>query len=91
MASRAIQLHRSFQDDENVPDSDQDIRPRHHRARMHGAGDGESDDEDEDPMADWNIRKCSAAALDQLSNVFKDDILAWANHKINLDGSHFKN
>ncbi|CBY08006.1 unnamed protein product [Oikopleura dioica] len=66
---------RGDEDDENVPDSDQDIRPRHHRARMHGAGDGESDDEDEDPMADWNIRKCSAAALDQLSNVFKDDIL----------------
>ena len=53
---------------------------------MHGAGDGESDDEEEDPMADWNIRKCSAAALDQLSNVFKDDILAWANHQTNSDG-----
>ena len=58
------------EDDEHVPDSEQDIRPRHHKARMHGGGDGnESEDEDDDPMSDWNIRKCSAAALDQLSNV----------------------
>ena len=58
-----------------MPDSEQDIRPRHHKARMHGGGDGESEDEDDDPMSDWNIRKCSAAALDQLSNVFRDEIL----------------
>lgn len=54
-----------------MPDSEQDIRPRHHKSRMHGGGDGESEDEDDDPMSDWNIRKCSAAALDQLSNVFR--------------------
>lgn len=64
-----------FKDDEHVPDTDQDIRPRHHKARMHGGGDAESDDDDDDPMSDWNIRKCSAAALDQLSNVFRDEIL----------------
>ena len=57
---------------------------------MHGAGDGESDDEDEDPMADWNIRKCSAAALDQLSNVFKDDILARAKSNHNSDNANFE-
>lgn len=60
-----------LKDDEHVPDSEQDIRPRHHKSRMHGGGDGESEDEDDDPMSDWNIRKCSAAALDQLSNVFR--------------------
>jgi transportin-1 len=43
--------------------------------------DGEMDDDEEDdldadePMSDWNLRKCSAAALDVLANVFRDDIL----------------
>jgi transportin-1 len=41
---------------------------------------GDSDDEDDDlgddsNLSDWNLRKCSAAALDILANVFKDEIL----------------
>lgn len=42
---------------------------------------GDSDDEDDDGLvddsnlSDWNLRKCSAAALDILANVFKDEIL----------------
>jgi transportin-1 len=45
-----------------------------------GAGeeDDEEDDEDFDldELADeWNLRKCSAAALDMLSTVFQDDLL----------------
>ena len=35
----------------------------------------DDDDEDKDGVSDWNLRKCSAAALDVLSNVFHDDIL----------------
>lgn len=30
-----------------------------------------SDDEDDEGYAEWNLRKCSAAALDVLSNVYK--------------------
>ncbi|XP_053672193.1 transportin-1 isoform X2 [Anopheles nili] len=34
------------------------------------------DDMDDDSnLSDWNLRKCSAAALDVLANVFKDDFL----------------
>lgn len=49
-----------------------------------GSGDGDigdSDDDDDDGLvddsnlSDWNLRKCSAAALDILANVFKDEIL----------------
>ena len=50
---------------------------------MHGGGDmGDESDDDDDPMSDWNIRKCSAAALDQLSNVFRDEILPFVLPKL---------
>lgn len=51
-------------------------------AQGSGEGDiGDSDDDDDDGLvddsnlSDWNLRKCSAAALDILANVFKDEIL----------------
>ncbi|KAJ8530306.1 hypothetical protein K7X08_037141 [Anisodus acutangulus] len=61
------------EEDGSLPDRDQDIKPRFHSSRFHGDGDGE--DDDEDIVNVWNLRKCSAAALDILSNVFGDDIL----------------
>lgn len=33
------------------------------------------DGDDDSSVSDWNLRKCSAAALDVLANVFQDDIL----------------
>ncbi len=47
---------------------------------MNSGGDGsdESDDEDDlkkEALSDWNLRKCSAAALDVLSNVFHQSLL----------------
>lgn len=45
----------------------------------HDIGDSEDEDEDglvdDSNLSDWNLRKCSAAALDILANVFKEDIL----------------
>ena len=39
-------------------------------------GDEDGDEEfDESALSDWNLRKCSAAALDVLSGVFRDGIL----------------
>ena len=37
----------------------------------------ESDDDmdDDDALSDWNLRKCSAAALDVLANVFHENLL----------------
>ena len=42
-----------------------------------GEDDGDSDEEDltADALSDWNLRKCSAAALDVLSNVFNEALL----------------
>lgn len=39
--------------------------------------DDDSDDggDDDSSLCDWNLRKCSAAALDMLAGVFKDDLL----------------
>lgn len=45
---------------------------------MHKILDDDDDIEDGDDdgsLSDWNLRKCSAAALDVLANVFKDDLL----------------
>ncbi|KAK3193287.1 hypothetical protein Dsin_024597 [Dipteronia sinensis] len=61
------------EDDESLPDRDQDIKPRFHSSRLHGSDNLEEDDDD--IVNIWNLRKCSAAALDVLSNVFGDDIL----------------
>ncbi|KAF9600199.1 hypothetical protein IFM89_005023 [Coptis chinensis] len=61
------------EEDESFPDRDQDLKPRFHASRFHGADDAEDDDDDIVNL--WNLRKCSAAALDILSNFFGDDIL----------------
>ncbi|EOX97585.1 Importin beta-2, putative isoform 2 [Theobroma cacao] len=61
------------EEDESLPDRDQDLKPRFHTSRFHGSDDAE--DDDDDTFNIWNLRKCSAAALDVLSNVFGDEIL----------------
>ncbi|XP_068661941.1 transportin-1-like isoform X2 [Aristolochia californica] len=61
------------EEDESFPDRDQDIKPRFHASRFHGTDNTEEDDDD--IINVWNLRKCSAAALDLLSNVFGDEIL----------------
>uniref|UniRef100_A0A671LET9 Transportin-1 n=1 Tax=Sinocyclocheilus anshuiensis TaxID=1608454 RepID=A0A671LET9_9TELE len=81
-----ILLKGDVEEDEAIPDNEQDIRPRFHRSRtvaqQHEGGDSieeEDDDEadldDDETISDWNLRKCSAAALDVLANVFRDDLL----------------
>ncbi|XDV20595.1 hypothetical protein PO909_025905 [Leuciscus waleckii] len=81
-----ILLKGDVEEDDAVPDNEQDIRPRFHRSRtvaqQHEGGDSiedEEDDEDDldddETISDWNLRKCSAAALDVLANVFRDDLL----------------
>ncbi|NWQ71337.1 TNPO2 protein, partial [Neopipo cinnamomea] len=73
------------EEDEAVPDSEQDIKPRFHKSRTvtlaheeqrGGDGDGEGGGGDDDEtLSDWNLRKCSAAALDVLANVFREELL----------------
>ncbi|KAG2466455.1 TNPO1 protein, partial [Polypterus senegalus] len=80
-----ILLKGDVEEDEAIPDSEQDIRPRFHRSRTvaqqheaDGIEDEDDDDDDiddDDTISDWNLRKCSAAALDVLANVFRDELL----------------
>lgn len=59
-----------MEEDEAIPDSEQDIKPRFHKSRtvtlQHEGGEGEEgedidedDDDDDDTLSDWNLRKCS--------------------------------
>ncbi|XP_065881178.1 transportin-1-like [Euphorbia lathyris] len=61
------------EEDDSLPDRDQDMRPRFHSSRFHGSDDIE--DDDDDSLIVWNLRKCSAAALDVISTIYGDDIL----------------
>lgn len=122
-----LSLKGDVEEDEAVPDSEQDIKPRFHKSRtvtlQHEGGEGEEgedidedDEDDDDTLSDWNLRtsavllsglggfvavvssrcdchtsftpfttppsffpppagKCSAAALDVLANVFRDELL----------------
>ena len=40
-----------------------------------GSDGDEEDDGDDNSLSDWNLRKCSAAALDVLASVFRNDLL----------------
>ncbi|TFK01396.1 PIN2/TERF1-interacting telomerase inhibitor 1 [Platysternon megacephalum] len=80
-----ILLKGDVEEDEAIPDSEQDIKPRFHKSRTvtlqheedrtQDDEDGEDEDDDDDTLSDWNLRKCSAAALDVLANVFRDELL----------------
>ncbi|XP_049816138.1 transportin-1 isoform X2 [Schistocerca nitens] len=82
-----ILLKGDVEEDEAVPDREEDIRPRFHKSRTHtvkhsdengedeGAGDDDDAMDDDSSLSDWNLRKCSAAALDVLANVFREELL----------------
>lgn len=85
-----ILLKGDVEEDEMIPDREEDIRPRFHKSKTHhshhnvnrhpdengGCDDEVIDVEDDDStLSDWNLRKCSAAALDMLANVFREDLL----------------
>ncbi|XP_075594282.1 transportin-2 isoform X2 [Balearica regulorum gibbericeps] len=79
-----ILLKGDVEEDEAIPDSEQDIKPRFHKSRtvtlQHEEErpqdpDDTEDEDDDDTLSDWNLRKCSAAALDVLANVFREELL----------------
>nr|CAB3267152.1 transportin-1 [Phallusia mammillata] len=92
-----ILLKGDVEEDEMVPDKDEDIKPRFHKSKVHSMqndgqqqdGEGEDEDEDDggidddDALSDWNLRKCSAAGLDVLANVFHEDLLPFVLEKLN--------
>ncbi|KAL3191764.1 hypothetical protein MRX96_059500 [Rhipicephalus microplus] len=79
-----ILLKGDVEEDEMIPDREEDIRPRFHKSKTHSQKhmddnideDSVSDDglDDDNTLSDWNLRKCSAAALDVLANVFHEEL-----------------
>lgn len=80
------------EDDTNVPDHEQDIKPRHHKSKQHYHSaqeqhdgdedldesddeDYDDDDDDDSKYSEWNLRKCSAAALDVMASTIGDKLL----------------
>lgn len=83
MKYSVLEIMQNEEEDQMVPDRDQDIKPhiyhgrQHAQTRMDSNNGEECDAEDDDDFdnSDWNLRKCSAAALDLLANNFRDDLL----------------
>jgi transportin-1 len=92
------------EDDAHVPDKDEDIKPRQHRAKRHefehsttavsgeDEWDSDYDEDDDDETTQWNLRKCSAAALDVISTVYGAAILECLlpNLNVNLQSTDWK-
>lgn len=67
-----------MEEDEAVPDSEQDIKPRFHKSRtvtlQHEGGEGEEDediedddeDDDDDALTDWNLREWWGITISQV-------------------------
>ncbi len=64
----SVLLQGDVEEDEAIPDSEQDIKPRFHKSRtvtlQHEGGEGEEgedidedEDDDDDTLSDWNLRK----------------------------------
>lgn len=69
----SVVLQGDVEEDEAIPDSEQDIKPRFHKSRtvtlQHEGGEGEEgedidedEDDDDDALSDWNLRKFSTNA-----------------------------
>lgn len=52
-----ILLKGECEDDEMIPDRDEDIKPRFHKASGRRASDLEEEDEDDNSLSDWNLSK----------------------------------
>lgn len=69
----SVVLQGDVEEDEAIPDSEQDIKPRFHKSRtvtlQHEGGEGEEgedidedEDDDDDALSDWNLREFQANA-----------------------------
>lgn len=94
------------QQNENVPDRPEDIKPVFHRGKMGAdhsrdglpSDDGDDDDDDDDydddddddSLLQWNLRRCSAASLDNLANgygnVILPELLPLLKERLSLQG-----
>lgn len=74
------------EEDEAVPDSDQDIKPRFHKSRtvtlQHEGGEDEEgedidddDDDDDDTLSDWNLRKWLRIQVEEVARIYTNIIV----------------
>lgn len=78
------------EEDEAVPDSDQDIKPRFHKSRtvtlQHEGGVNEGgedidddDDDDDDTLSDWNLRKWLEMQVEEDVHIYTNgSIVNWS-------------
>ena len=70
----SVVLQGDVEEDEAVPDSEQDIKPRFHKSRtvtlQHEGGEGEEgedidedEDDDDDTLSDWNLRELQTSSF----------------------------
>lgn len=85
-------LLQSLEDDEDVEDKPEDIRPNivkskgAHQFNKKDNNDDDSDDSDEDDddagtestLSEWNLRKCSAAALDVFATKYPELVIEYS-------------
>jgi len=72
-----------LEQDDNNQDTEQDIRPMHHKSKnAHGMGEEKDDEEDEEEEDDddeyayeWNLRKCAAFTLDEFASIYSNNLL----------------
>ncbi|EPY23241.1 transportin 1 [Strigomonas culicis] len=61
--------------DWNVPDKEEDIRPRHYQAKEQTVNDDDDGDGLDEEVEDYNLRRISASTLDSISAAYGDRIL----------------
>lgn len=80
-------LLKNEQHDSSIPDDDQDIEPKYYKSRTNEFSDEDDEEEtysdddfdddynDDTDYSNWNIRKCAAATLDSLAQIYRADLL----------------
>jgi len=94
-------------EDTSVPDQSQDIEPGQFKSRNNQQDDDDDEDDDfedldddeddedeeeDDGYSEWNLRKCAAASLDKLANLYQGELLQILIPVLQsrmLDGAHW--
>lgn len=61
--------------DWQVEDKEDEIRPRHYQSKVQSTNDEDDDDDADDEVEEWNLRRVSARTLDDISAYYGEPIL----------------
>lgn len=62
-------------DEAERPDREEDLKPIFHKSQAAHGAEAEEDEDDDEVENVWNLRKCSAAGIDTLSSVYREELL----------------